>query len=151
MNLKQQRGQTSNICALSFLIAVSGCDRIEGKLKDGANSVSQGAKTAVREVLVSDLQKDAERKCIAALTAAPIKRPQQPVTGNDLLSQADALLNSVSRQFGHAASYPLNVRVLGDGKYHVAVPLFQEGDQSARLITGNCTVEGGTVTDYAVY
>ena len=126
------------------MLALSGCDRVEGQFKDAARGAIQHTTSFARENLVSDMQKDAEAKCIAALTDSPI--PREPLESWTNPGQKNHLQPV---KFELAKSYPLEVRVLGDGKYEIYVSLFQEGVRQG-LHRGRCTVVAGKVTDHGV-
>lgn len=126
------------------MLALSGCDRVEGQFKDAARGAVERTTSFARENLVSDMQKDAEAKCIAALTSAPI--PREPL---ESWTNKGQLIHLAPVKFELAKSYPLEVRVLGDGKYEIQVALFEEGVRQG-LHRGRCTVVAGNVTKHGV-
>ena len=125
--------------SLAIFINLAGCDRIEGKAKDLANSSAQTLKTVVRDVTVSDLQKNAESICINAYTNG-IGTPEPPVYGD----YAAPAYFSISR------NWEIQVSVIGDGKYQISVPLFRR-DGINGLFNGRCIVENGHVIEAKLF
>lgn len=120
-------------CSLAF---VSGCDRIEGQAKDLARSTSDSASNVARDFLVSDLQKSAEATCMQHFTAAAAVAKSSR-TGSE---EPPTLFVSGN------PPYSIDVRVIGDGKYELQVPLFRRNEPQG-LYTGRCRVEAGRVLE----
>lgn len=135
---------STSLLVLTAIFAVAGCDRVEGQLKDAAHGAVERTSSFARENLVSDMQKDAEAKCISALTNAPL--PREPL--ESWVNKGQVIQLSPVK-FELAKAYPLKVRVLGDGKYEIQVSLFEEGAKQG-LHIGRCTVVAGKVTEHGV-
>lgn len=121
---------------LASLGLLSGCDRVEGRAKDFAQATSDSARSVARDVFVSDLQKTAEAMCIGHFTSTPVIA-QSSRTGSDEPPTVFVSGNP---------PYSIDVRVTGDGKYRLQVPLFQKYEPQG-LYTGTCLVEAGRVLE----
>lgn len=135
MHVKILRG----ILILSFAVLIVACDRIEGKAKDFASSSATTITSVVRNVTVSDLQKNAETICINAFTKGIIK--PEPTPYYEYASPA---------HFQMGQYYSVEVKVVGDGRYSISVPVFRE-DGITGLFTGQCNVENGIVVEAKLY
>lgn len=114
----------------------SGCDRIEGQAKDLVRSTSKSANTVARDLFVSDLQKSAEATCMQQFTAAAV------VARSSRTGSQEPPMVFISGNPPHS----VEVRVIGDGKYELEVPLFRR-DGPQGLYTGRCRVEAGRIIE----
>jgi hypothetical protein len=107
-------------------LCLAGCDRLEGKARD------TGA--AMQNLLVSDMQRNAEALCSKAITGW--RTPEH--TG-------------AAGKF-EPSEGPPRVRVYGDGKYKVTFELDRtDGAQPVRTYRGECSVENDSLVEAKVF
>lgn len=124
---------------ISFVLIA--CDRLEGKIKDASNDANSQVQSFRRDVLVSDLQKDAESKCAAVLTS------------EDFEYRWKSILRDVPDERGKgklALDSSLSVTVRGDGKYDIHASVKPIGTPPLPAydpprLSGYCYVAGGVV------